>query len=52
MAGRQPFSPEIDNAASLIAKEFKKNKLQFFGNSYFQKFSMIKNNTAAIRFDT
>ena len=42
MAGRQTFSPEIDNAASLIAKEFKKNKLQFFGNSYFQEFSMIK----------
>ena len=42
MAGRKTFSPEIDNAASLIAKEFKKNKLQFFGNSYFQKFSMIK----------
>ncbi len=42
MAGRKTFSPEIDNAASLIAKEFKKNKLQFFGNSYFQEFSMIK----------
>ncbi len=42
MAGRQTFSPEIDKAADLIAKEFKKNKLQFFGSSYFQEFSMIK----------
>ena len=42
MAGRQTFSPQIDKAADLIAKEFKKNKLQFFGSSYFQEFSMIK----------
>ena len=42
MAGRQTFSPEIDKAADLIAKEFKKNKLQFFGSSYFQEFSMIQ----------
>ena len=46
MAGRKTFSAEIDNAANVIAKEFKKNKLQFFGNSsnYFQEFSMIKLN--------
>ena len=42
MAGRQTFSLEIDKAADLISKEFKKNKLQFFGSSYFQEFTMIK----------
>ncbi len=42
MAGRKTFSPEIDKAADLIAKEFKKNKLQFLGSSYFQEFSMVK----------
>lgn len=44
MAGRKTFSPEIDKAADFISNEFKKNKLQFLGNSnsYFQEFSMIK----------
>ncbi len=44
MSGRKTFSAEIDKAADLIANEFKKNKLQFLGNSksYFQEFTMIK----------
>ncbi len=44
MMGREPFTPGIDKAATFIASEFKKSKLDFLGDnkSYFQEFSMIK----------
>ncbi len=44
MQGRKTFTPGIDKAATFIAEEFAKTKLQYFGNSknYFQNFEMIK----------
>ncbi len=43
MRGRKAGSPEIDRAADFIASEFKKSGLEpFLGNSYLQKFTMVR----------
>ena len=43
MKGRKTFSPEIEKAASFIASEFEKNRLQKWNgsNSFLQEFSMV-----------
>lgn len=43
MMGRKTFSPQIDEAADIIAEEFKKNGLGFYAGStsYLQPFNII-----------
>jgi hypothetical protein len=42
LAGRKPFTPGIEKAASFIAGEFKKAKLQKNNGTYLQTFPMFK----------
>jgi hypothetical protein len=42
LAGRKPFTPGIEKAASFIAGEFKKAKLQKTNGTYLQTFPMFK----------